>query len=175
MKVYENFLTEKEEESLMLEIEPQIKRIRYQDTHWDDAIHGYRETERKVWNSVNQEILKKVRDISFAPGTPQIDFTHILDIKKDGYIKPHIDAVRFCGRIIAGLCLLSPCVMRLVLEKDKGKYADILLNRRALYVMKDRARYEYTHEVLAAEKSYFKGNIVPRDRRVSVICRNQPK
>ena len=27
---------------------------------------------------------------------------HILDLHEDGYIKPHVDAVRFCGNTIAG-------------------------------------------------------------------------
>ena len=34
---YENFLTSAEEESLMKEIEPQFKRLRYEDSHWDDV------------------------------------------------------------------------------------------------------------------------------------------
>ncbi|XP_050402968.1 alpha-ketoglutarate-dependent dioxygenase alkB homolog 7, mitochondrial [Patella vulgata] len=174
MLVYDNFLTKEEEKSLITEIEPVVKRMRYEYEHWDDAIHGYRETERKKWNNENQLILKRVRECSFPVGTPQIDFTHILDLKKDGYIKPHVDAVRFCGRIIAGLCLLSPCVMRLVMVDDKTRYGDILLNQRALYVMKDRARYEFSHEVLEESKSIFKGNVVPRDRRISVMCRNEP-
>jgi len=36
------------------------------------------------------------------------------------------------------------------------------------------ARYEYTHEVLPNEKSFFKGQKVERTRRISVICRSDP-
>ena len=36
------------------------------------------------------------------------------------------------------------------------------------------ARYQFSHEVLSEELSKFKGEVVPRDRRVSVICRNEP-
>ena len=34
-----------------------------------------------------------------------------------------------------------------------------------------RARYDFSHEVLGEDKSFFKGEAVPRDRRISVICR----
>ena len=37
VKVYENFVSEEEEKSLMAEIEPQFKRLRYENTHWDDV------------------------------------------------------------------------------------------------------------------------------------------
>lgn len=37
VKVYENFVTEEEEGSLMAEIEPQFKRLRYENSHWDDV------------------------------------------------------------------------------------------------------------------------------------------
>ena len=43
-----------------------------------------------------------------------------------------------------------------------------------LLVSRNVARYNFTHEVLAEEYSKFKGEVVPRDRRVSVICRNEP-
>ena len=43
-----------------------------------------------------------------------------------------------------------------------------------LLVSRNVARYKFTHEVLAEEYSKFKGEVVPRDRRVSVICRNEP-
>ena len=35
------------------------------------------------------------------------------------------------------------------------------------------ARYEYTHEILPDELSVFKGVRIPRDRRISVISRNE--
>lgn len=64
--------------------------------------------------------------------------------------------------------------MRLVLDLNKDLYADVLLQRRSLYVMKGTARFDYTHEILKNEESVFKGKKVPKDRRISVICRNEP-
>lgn len=40
--------------------------------------------------------------------------------------------------------------------------------------LRDAARYDFTHEILALDVSKFRGNPVPRDRRISVICRNEP-
>jgi alkylated DNA repair protein alkB homolog 7 len=80
-------------------------------------------------------------------------------LAEDGHIKPHVDSVRFCGNTIAGLSLLSDSVMRLIrttesdeiaakdqssndysrtkFEKDENAfYADVLLKRRSLYIMK---------------------------------------
>ena len=99
---------------------------------------------------------------------------HILDLHENGYIKPHIDAVRFCGNTIAGLSLLSDAVMRLTNEKDKNKWANAFLKRRSLYIMRDKVRYNYQHEVLKTGESIFKQSPVKKSRRLSVICRNQP-
>lgn len=58
-------------------------------------------------------------------------------------------------------------------EKSEFNYfVDILLKRRSLYIMKDSARYKFSHEVLAS-KSKFIGNEIVKDRRISIICRNQ--
>ena len=64
--------------------------------------------------------------------------------------------------------------MRLVHDKKKALYADVLLRRRSLYVMKGTARFDYTHELLANEFSLFKGEKIFKGRRISVICRNEP-
>ncbi|XP_055335401.1 alpha-ketoglutarate-dependent dioxygenase alkB homolog 7, mitochondrial-like [Paramacrobiotus metropolitanus] len=175
MIVIDDFLSESEEKSLLEEAESQIQRVRYEnEENWDNAIIGYRETERKNWNSENKKILKRVRDLAFPPGVSQLVNVHILDLAKDGYIKPHVDSVRFCGDTIAGLSLLSSSVMRLVHESQKDPVIDILLKRRSLYIMKGIARYEYTHEILKGNQSVFKREIVERDRRISLIFRNEP-
>ncbi|KAH1018956.1 hypothetical protein HUJ05_006627 [Dendroctonus ponderosae] len=140
IKVLNNFLSEAEETCLMNELDPYMNKLRYEFDHWDDAIHGYRETERLQWNEENTKILDRVRKIAFPPDVAPIKFVHILDLDKNGWIKPHIDAVR----------------------------------RRSLYIMKGVARFDYTHEILSNDNSIFKGEKVLKDRRISVICRNEP-
>ena len=139
--VREDFLSEKEEKSIFDEIEPYMKKLRYEFDHWDNAIHGYRETERTKWSQQSTEILNRVRTLAFEfkradSSAGLLEHVHILDLHKDGFIKPHVDAVRFCGNTIAGICLLSDCVMRLTSEKDKNKFANVLLKRRSMYIMK---------------------------------------
>ncbi len=94
MKVIEDFVTESEEIKLINEIEPYMKRLRYESSHWDDAIHQYRETERLKWSEENQPIIDRIRQFAFPKGTKQLKYVHILDLAKNGYIKPHVDSVR---------------------------------------------------------------------------------
>ena len=173
MVVLENFLSEAEENQLFQELEPYMARLHYEYDHWDNAIHGFRETERLHWTKPNMDVLARVRKTAFPEGKPQLKYVHVLDLSAEGYIKPHIDSVKFCGDTIAGLSLLSDSVMRLVHEEKKHKFADVLLQRRSLYLMRDSARYHYTHEILKKDVSKFKNAIVPRGRRISVICRSE--
>lgn len=42
-------------------------------------------------------ILDRVRQVAFTKDVEQLKYVHVLDLQKDGYIKPHIDAVRVCA------------------------------------------------------------------------------
>uniref|UniRef100_A0A182T129 Alpha-ketoglutarate-dependent dioxygenase AlkB-like domain-containing protein n=1 Tax=Anopheles maculatus TaxID=74869 RepID=A0A182T129_9DIPT len=92
MRVLERFVDEKEESSLLEEIEPYLKRLRYEFDHWDDAIHGYRETERKHWYPANRAILDRIVSIAFEETA--MPYVHVLDLAEEGVIKPHVDSVR---------------------------------------------------------------------------------
>ncbi|XP_076254563.1 uncharacterized protein LOC143192781 isoform X2 [Rhynchophorus ferrugineus] len=61
MTIQNDFLNEDEEKSLMDELDPYMKKLRYEFDHWDDAIHGYRETERLKWNEENTKILNRIK------------------------------------------------------------------------------------------------------------------
>ncbi|XP_054859627.1 alpha-ketoglutarate-dependent dioxygenase alkB homolog 7, mitochondrial [Eublepharis macularius] len=172
--VLPGFLAEGEEALLAAEVEPHLRRRPYQEQHWDGAIHKYRETEKLHWSTESQEILRRVREAAFPPQVLQLAQVHVLDLDKTGYIKPHIDSVKFCGCTIAGLSLLSSSVMRLVSERNPQDWLDLLLERRSLYILRGPARYEFTHEILKDEESFFEGKKIPRERRISIICRNMP-
>jgi len=121
MKILPNFISEKEEAVLMQEVDPYMKRLRYEYSHWDNvgkmssvpeflyldcfvlnqyfksfsqAIHGYRETEWRKWSKDSSRILDRVRREAFPPETTQLSLVHILDLAPEGWIKPHIDSVR---------------------------------------------------------------------------------
>ncbi|XP_060882675.1 alpha-ketoglutarate-dependent dioxygenase alkB homolog 7, mitochondrial [Labrus mixtus] len=174
VEVRTSFITEEEEGAFLQELEPGLKKKRYEYDHWDDAIHGYRETERARWGAACEEVLNRVRSSAFPEGSQLLGPVHILDLDKNGFIKPHIDSVKFCGSTIAGLSLLSDSIMRLVREDNSSEWLDLLLPRRSLYILRDEARYNFTHEILKEEDSVFSGQLVPRLRRISIICRNLP-
>ncbi|CAG5047476.1 unnamed protein product [Parnassius apollo] len=174
MRIFPNFVTEEEEAFLLAEVEPQLKKLRYEYDHWDNAIEGYRETERESWSDRNAAVLNRVREVAFSRETVLLPRAHVLDLAAAGYIKPHVDAVRFCGNTIAGLCLLSSAVMRLVHESRPELQLDALLERRCLYVMSGVARYEFSHAVLGGEHSVWREERLPRKRRVAIICRERP-
>ncbi|XP_069804013.1 alpha-ketoglutarate-dependent dioxygenase alkB homolog 7, mitochondrial isoform X2 [Dendropsophus ebraccatus] len=138
LTVQPDFITAEEEAALCRELEPVLRKKRYESGHWDDAIHGFREIERQHWSPDSSAILQRVRDKAFPPGENQLSLVHVLDLQKDGYIKPHVDSVKFCGSTIAGICLLSSSIMRLVSVDNPGERADLLLPRRCLYVLSRR-------------------------------------
>nr|KAF6297392.1 alkB-like protein 7 [Pipistrellus kuhlii] len=111
------FLSTAEEETLRRELDPELRRRRYEFDHWD----------------------------------------------------------AFCGSTIAGLSLLSPSVMRLVHTQEPGEWLELLLEPCSLYILRDSARYDFSHEILRDEESFFGELRVPRGRRISVICRSLPE
>ncbi|XP_074059851.1 alpha-ketoglutarate-dependent dioxygenase alkB homolog 7, mitochondrial isoform X1 [Macrotis lagotis] len=139
------------------------------------AIHGFRETEKLHWSAASQAVLQRVRAAAFPPALAQLPLVHVLDLHQSGYIKPHVDSVKFCGGIIAGLSLLSPSVMRLVDTQDPQEWLELLLESGSLYILRGPARYDFSHEILRDEESYFGEQRVPRGRRISVICRSLPE
>ncbi|KXJ10411.1 alpha-ketoglutarate-dependent dioxygenase alkB homolog 7, mitochondrial [Exaiptasia diaphana] len=174
LEVHEDFISEEEENRLLNEVEPYLTRQTYQYDHWDGAIHGYRETEKTRWTTDSLRIFKRIKDTSFTAKTKLLPSVHVLDLAKNGYIKPHIDSIKFCGPIIAGLSLLSPSVMRFIHEEHNSVLVDALLPRFSLYIMRGPIRFSFTHEILEGRKSTWKGQDVTRDRRISVILRSQP-
>ncbi|KAG8519051.1 Alpha-ketoglutarate-dependent dioxygenase alkB-7, mitochondrial [Galemys pyrenaicus] len=169
------FLTAAEEETLSRELEPELRRRRYEYDHWDAAIHGFRETEKSRWSEASRAILQRVQAVAFGPGQTLLSPVHVLDLEPRGFIKPHVDSIKFCGDTIAGLSLLSPSVMRLVHTQEPGEWLELLLEPGSLYILRGSARYDFSHEILRDEESFFGEHRVPRGRRISVICRSLPE
>ena len=113
MTVHKNFITPEEELSLVTEVTPKLKRMRWELDHWDSVIFAYKETDWPDWKDpVNANVINRVRKTAFPPSATVLGTTHVLDMRKDGFINPHLDAVRFCGDTVAGICCLSSSVMR---------------------------------------------------------------
>lgn len=139
------------------------------------AIAAYRETEKLQWNAHNTPIIERIRQFVFPGSLVTLEHVHVLDLAKQGEIRAHVDSVKFCGRIIGGLSLLSDCVMRLAHERQPELIVDVMLRRRSLYIMQDVSRFDFTHAVLAQNDSLFATQRVPRERRISIIFRCKPE
>ncbi len=83
------------------------------------AIVGFREIERRHWNSHNSGVIRRIQERSFLSEHKLLPYVHVLDLAPDGHIKPHVDSARFCGDVVAVVSLLSQAVARFAVEKDK--------------------------------------------------------
>lgn len=86
MIVIGNFISPEDEQSLLGEIEPYLKRMRYERDHWDDAIQGFRETERKSWYPQNKEVLSRIISRAFPNSASALPHIHVLDLEATGEI-----------------------------------------------------------------------------------------
>ncbi|ALC44481.1 CG14130 [Drosophila busckii] len=156
MRIIRGFISEAEEKQLHEEIEPYMSRLRYEREHWDDAIHGFRETERKKWYPSNRQVLERVRQVAFEGEIMQ--FVHILDLEADGVIKPHVDSTRYCGNTIAGISLLSDSVMRLV-RTDAQKYQQGSTSSKEEQAIDN----DYRHQpITSLENNFYADFLLPR-------------
>lgn len=46
------------------------------------------------WSQQSSAIIQRLRDTAFTEENPAMESVHVLDLAKDGYIKPHVDSVR---------------------------------------------------------------------------------
>ena len=175
IKVWEDFITSDLENKFVNEIDKKISRISYQEGHWDNAIVGYRELEiqDRNWSEDITNVLSSLKLTAFNENDKCLSLTHILDLSEKGFIKPHVDSVKFCGRAIAGISLLSSSIMKFVNEEDENMWFKVILPRRSLYLMEGDARYKYTHEILKDEESVCNGVHIQKGRRISVLNRTQ--
>uniref|UniRef100_A0A5K3F3G2 2OG-FeII_Oxy_2 domain-containing protein n=2 Tax=Mesocestoides corti TaxID=53468 RepID=A0A5K3F3G2_MESCO len=202
-----DFITEDEEKNLVSEVDSVLLRSRYQTAHWDDAIQDFRETERKNWRTVNRPVIDRLRQKTLdvlkeeprPEGVPKassfddlLPCIHVLDLAPTGWIKPHVDSIRYCGGLVAVLSLLADSVARFsvadlaevsppteLLPASRpgihlpapGASTDVLVRRRMLYIMRGVTRYRLTHAILPSGTEYPGHGPVIRDRRITVMCR----
>jgi alkylated DNA repair protein alkB family protein 7 len=189
--VYNEFITDKEGDSLVQDIAARMKRRRYEKGHWDAVITDYKEVELFEHDSLGTEsqvAIERVRQQLIHDGYVNGDTVqwlpcHAIDLKRDGELKAHVDSIKFSGDVVAGISLLSSCIMRL--KPDEGGkdnkaaesgWVDLLLPPLSLYVLSGFSRYQYSHELLPCgsifEQSCGSQVTVERDHRLSVIFRD---
>jgi hypothetical protein len=173
--VWADFISEDEEAALAAELEPHLRRRRYEGSHWDAVISKYRELQLPLakLSPLAQAIAARVHAL-MPPGRRPMPTFHVLDLAADGAIGHHVDSVKFSGDVVAGISLLSDAVMQLRPDADAlaaaaaagpgsppaesaGSYGatspapatppalQLLLPRRSLYMLTGPARYLYGH------------------------------
>ncbi|KAK1944541.1 Alpha-ketoglutarate-dependent dioxygenase alkB 7 [Phytophthora citrophthora] len=173
LQVMLDIITEDEEKVVADECSRILKRRRYEEDHWDNVIIKFKEMERSRWSTETQRILQKVREAAILPKElTYFPAVHVIELAEDGYIKPHVDSIKFSGRVVAGINLLSPSIMRFK-EEHGDSIIDAYLQRRSMYMMTGRVRYHYTHEILPGAQ-VFKGEVpVNRTHRISIMLRDE--
>lgn len=166
-------ITEDEEKVLSDECSRILKRRRFEEDHWDNVIVKFKEMERSRWSSETQRILQKVRKAAILPQElTYFPAVHVIELAEDGYIKPHVDSIKFSGRVVAGISLLSPSIMRFK-EKHGDSVIDAFLPRRSMYMVTGRIRYHYTHEILPGAQTFKQEVLVERTHRISIMLRDE--
>lgn len=182
--VFEDFLTKGEHDSLANEIVSddcdlrlqRFRRKKYEMDHWDSVIKGYKELERHIefWNESNAKTLRKTQAFIHEHLKAHVDDCvnldwlppHIIDLASDGAISPHVDSIKFSGKVVAGLSLLSERTMWLRLADQQTDTPKICLKLppRSLYILCNKARYELAHSVECNPSSERRLSIIFRDR-----------
>jgi alkylated DNA repair dioxygenase AlkB len=85
-------------------------------------------------------------------------------------ISSHIDCVPCFTDTIISLSLGSACVMNFT-GVPTGEKIPVLLEPRSIVVLKDDARYKWTHSIPARKVDHFYGQTITRERRVSLTFR----
>ncbi|KAI8620980.1 hypothetical protein BC830DRAFT_1096585 [Chytriomyces sp. MP71] len=99
---------------------------------------------------------------------------HVLELR-DGNsgIGHHVDHKTAFGETIAGLCLISPAVMKFRSVEDPAAEFSVLLPPRCFYFQRGSVRYKFSHAIpLNPDEHEFKGDKVVRRQRVSIMIRD---
>eukprot|EP00632_Arachnochrysis_sp_CCMP2950_P007633 CAMPEP_0185704072 /NCGR_PEP_ID=MMETSP1164-20130828/16207_1 /TAXON_ID=1104430 /ORGANISM="Chrysoreinhardia sp, Strain CCMP2950" /LENGTH=265 /DNA_ID=CAMNT_0028371409 /DNA_START=275 /DNA_END=1068 /DNA_ORIENTATION=- len=178
--IFPEFVTPAEHDALVAVADARLRRRRYEPDHWDAVIRKYREAELADWadaDATAAAALRRARDaVERAVRRPDNDDApplrflppHVIDLREDGRIDPHIDSVKFSGGLVAGLSLLASATMRLDAARpetgdlvEDGHRYELHLAPRSLYVLSGPARFAYAHSVFDIS-----------GRRISIILRD---
>ena len=170
--VMSDAITKAEHETLVRECERSLKRRRYETGHWDGVIESFREITKRDWTLESRKVFERLIESDPVEKLELKEFLppHVLDLSKDGFIKPHIDSIIASGQMVAGISLLSPAVMVLSRESESLR---ILLPPRSFYVLSGTARFEFKHEILPGTTKWTDDSSIVRDRRISIILRDE--
>lgn len=128
-----NFISIKEENDLISELSSKFKFMKWNENHFDNKILNYREymiSDLDHFKTLSHLIDKNIRNIMTDR---KILPVHVLELRHDGLIKPHIDNKNYSGSIVASLSLQRDSILTLTDSVDNSSSANIFLPRRSLY------------------------------------------
>jgi alkylated DNA repair dioxygenase AlkB len=163
LKIYDNFISENEHNSLLKEIENELEDFTSTGYMNRNKVKRYGDDKMCENNYIKldfppyiDQISNKLVDSNVLKYKP--DTININEYLKGDFIGPHIDRVA-SGPIVTILSLKSPCKMIFTSGK---KTFDIILLPKMLIQMKDAIRWYWHHSIEPVE-----------DTRYSIVFRNK--
>jgi alkylated DNA repair protein alkB family protein 7 len=162
-------------------IDKKFRRTPYESKHFDNVITGYREVVCSSWiegTEFPREIIERMKSVVNNTLGHKYEFQapHVLDLREfESGIAAHIDNLGASGDVIAGLCLLSPCVI--IFRRNGVEIARELLDPNTLYIQAHDLRYNCTHEIpMTSDMDHsIDGHFIERKRRISIMIRDRAK
>lgn len=202
MIVVPDFISADEEESLIHDVEPQLRRRRFDDGHFDGVILHYRERTFAISALSTSSQAVMARAYRLFPEAPaagkHMDSIHAVELARHGEIRNHVDSVKFSGSIVCGISLLSDAIMRLTEEPadqrpGEATYHGLCAKDTVGVSLGDRLRDgrpvpqqidirlpRRSLYMLHGESRYKWGHAIlgesdqcPRERRISIILRDE--
>ena len=175
LKYIADFITQSEHDFLLKQIDgaPWLSDLKRRVQHYG---YKYNYKARAIDSSMQigslpdwaLEVAYKLHKENFINELP--DQVIVNEYQPGQGISSHIDCVPCFTDTIISLSLGSNCVMDFK-SLATGKKIPILLEPRSLTVLKDDARYKWTHSIAARRIDQFHKQVITRERRVSLTFR----
>lgn len=114
-------------------------------------------------------LAENFKDDGFMQNTP--DQLIINEYLAGQGIANHVDCEPCFGDTIISLSLGSTCIMDFI-HKDTKEKIEIFLEPRSLVILKNEARYDWTHGIQGKKSDFFKNQKYERNTRISLTFRN---
>ncbi|EGN99551.1 hypothetical protein SERLA73DRAFT_121705 [Serpula lacrymans var. lacrymans S7.3] len=143
----------------------------FEQGHYDNVIHGYREMHVSSWPVEENLGLSLIFDRLQEIYPSQDTQTHLLHLSSTGKILPHVDNVEASGSWILGISLGAERIMHMESTEDPQDTFDTLLPSGSVYIQRDAVRFGYKHSILF--KGEFRGLNVGGGQRLSMMVRDR--
>jgi len=144
------------------------RRVQHYGYHFDYKTSEISETPIEPIPSVLQPMIKRLKEEFFDGVLP--DQLIVNEYIPGQGIGPHTDRTHCFGPTVASISMLSPVVMDFSNCKTLEKRA-LKLEPCSILVLKDDARYRWTHGIGQRDKDMWQGKEFQRSRRVSLTFR----